>query len=69
MLGSRKDSRTKYSGKISIKESKYNEAGYLFDLFYFWNTSPGIILNLVHYWTGNNIMAGVDSIHSGINLQ
>ena len=54
---------------FATKESKYSEAGCLINLFHFRNTSPSRISSLVRYWVGNNILAGVDLIHSGINLQ
>ena len=59
----------KTQSAVSIKESKYSEAGCLITLFNFRNTSPNGISSLVRYWEGNNILSGVDLIHSGINLQ
>ena len=52
-----------------MKEYKYSEAGCLIYLCYFQNTSPSSISDLVCYWVRNNIMAGVNSIQLGINLQ
>ena len=48
--------------EVSIKESKYSESSCLIILCYFRNTSPDINSNLVMYWSGNNILLGVDSI-------
>ena len=46
----------------AIKSYKYSEGGCMITLCYFLNTSPGSIINLVRYWEGNNIMAGVNLI-------
>ena len=54
---------------VSIKEYNNSESGCLITLCYFQNTFASIISNLVHYWAGNNILAGVDLIQSGFNLQ
>ena len=54
---------------VAIKESNNSENGCLITLCYFRNNSPISISNLVMYWTENNLLAGVDSIQSGIKLQ
>ena len=54
---------------FEIKEYNNSEAGCLITLCYFRNTSPIIISNLVLYWAGNNILAGVYSIQSEIKLK
>ena len=54
---------------VSIKESNNSEAGCLITLFYFRNTSPMCISNLLLYWSGYNIMDVVNSIQSVISLQ
>ena len=54
---------------VSIKEYNNSEYGCLITLWYFINTSPISILNLVLYWVLNNICYGVDLIQPGINLQ
>ena len=54
--------------KVEIKESKYSETCCLINLSYFRNDSPSSISNLVLYYVVKNIMYGVDSIQTGINL-
>ena len=55
--------------KFQLKKKKTSEACCLITPYNFRNTSPNSIPNLVPYWTENNILAWVDSIQSGINLQ
>ena len=69
VIGYGKDSMTKTHDAVSTKESSNSEDGCLINLCYFRNTPPSNISNLVRYWAVNNILYGVNLIHSGTKLQ